>query len=357
MEATFGDHVILGMDANEDVRRGETDEILGQAGLCEIILELHNDQSPPATHNRNNKRELIDGFWTTRGITITKGGYLAFGEGFSSDHHALWFEALHSVALGQRLTEMALLQPKRLKSKDPRLAKKYIKQVKLKMKTTGFQTRFNAFKMNVTTDWNKMMLVEYNWLQNENTTICKEVESKLRKLFMGGVPWSPEIQILRDKIEAWYMLVRKKKNVQVSVKCIRRFLKKVPSITNAFTCTLPEALQSRQMAFLEYRSARKLDALKWRETFQGTLAEAIALKKGTDVETEAKNLRRIELQRRQARNVKRMRGKRNNNRVNKLWYTEDDGTRVQCDTHILQWNMHASQKTRLASAKPKILLQ
>jgi antitoxin component of MazEF toxin-antitoxin module len=86
------------------------------------------------------------------------------------------------------------------------------------------------------------------------------------------------------------------------------------------------------MAFLEYRSARKLDALKWRETFQGTLAEAIALKKGTDVETEAKNLRRIELQRRQARNVKQMRGKMNNNRVNKLWYTEDDGTRVQCDT-------------------------
>jgi hypothetical protein len=182
------------------------------------------------------------------------------------------------------------------------------------MKTSGFQTRFNAFKMNVTPDWNKMMQAEYNWLQNENTTICKEMESKLRKLFMGGVPWSPEIQILRDKIEAWSMLVRKKKNVQVSVKRIRCFLKKVPSITNAFTCTLPEALQCRQMAFMEYQSARKLDTLKWRETFQGTLAEAIALKKGTDVETKAKNLRRFEQQRRQARNVKQMRGKMNNNR-------------------------------------------
>jgi hypothetical protein len=96
----LGDHVILGMDANEDVRRSETDEILGQAGLREIILELHNDQSPPATHNRNNKREPIDGFWATRGITITKGGYLvAFGEECPSDHHALWFEASYSVAL------------------------------------------------------------------------------------------------------------------------------------------------------------------------------------------------------------------------------------------------------------------
>ncbi len=128
------------------------------------------------------------------------------------------------------------------------------------------------------------------------------------------------------------MVVRRKKQVRVSVKRIRRFLRKVPSVRNAFTCSLQEATNHRHAAYKEYKAARKTEAQKMRENFQGTLAEAIALKKGTDVETEANNLRRIEKQRRQARNVKRMRGKIGNSRVTKIWYTDDDGTRVQCDT-------------------------
>jgi hypothetical protein len=56
---------------------------------------------------------------------------------------------------------------------------------------------------------------------------------------MGGVPWSAEIQLLRDKIELWEMLVCRKKKVKISVKRIRCFLKKV-SIRDAFTCSLKE---------------------------------------------------------------------------------------------------------------------
>ncbi len=58
---------------------------------------------------------------------------------------------------------------------------------------------------------------------------------------MGGVPWLLEIQTIRDKIELWEMLVRRKKKVKVSVKSIRQFLKKGSS-SHAFTCLLKEAL-------------------------------------------------------------------------------------------------------------------
>jgi hypothetical protein len=115
----LGDHLVLGMDANEDVRQGEVHDMLSSIGLREVILELHNDQSPPATYNRNQSREPINGIWATRGITITRGGYLAFGEGCPSDHRVLWFDASYSVALGQRPPAMAPLQHKRLKAKDP----------------------------------------------------------------------------------------------------------------------------------------------------------------------------------------------------------------------------------------------
>ena len=191
-----GDHVILGMDSNEDVRSGEVYQFLSQAGLREVILALHPDLSPPATHNRNQNREPIDGFWSTAGIEITKGGYLAFGLGCPSDHRVLWFEATYSVILGQRPSDLAPISPKRLKAKDPRLTKKYIQQVKTSMRTSGFLSRFDDLSLHSQLPWSKPSQVKYNHLQQENTALRKSIEKKLRTLYMGGVPWSPELQVL-----------------------------------------------------------------------------------------------------------------------------------------------------------------
>ena len=330
----LGDHVIIGMDANEDVRKGEVHDLFSAAGFREVILDLHNDLSPPATYNRNTQRQPIDGFWATSGISITRGGYLAFGEGCPSDHRAIWFDISFSVAFGQRPGSMATLQPKRLKSTDPRLTKKYHKNVQAKMNSSGFKSRFDAFKLGSQINWSLASQLAFNKLNNESTAIRKEVEGKLRKLCMGGMPWSSELQVLRDTIELWAMIVRRKSRVKVSVKRIRKFLLKVPAVRNAFSCTLDEAIQERNLAFKKYKAISKKDAIKMRQNFQGTLAEAIALKKNSDVETEAKKLRTHEKQRRQGRNVKRMLGKLGNSRVTKLFYTDQDGTRVQCDTQF-----------------------
>jgi hypothetical protein len=152
---TLGDHIVFGMDANEDIRRGDVHDQLALAGFRELILDLHPDLSPPATQNRNTQREVIDGLWGTPGVTITKGGYLGFGDACPSDHRLLWFEASFSVAFGQRPSELAPMQPKRLKAKDPRLAKKYKKRVKSKMRSCGFKARFDSFKLRATIDWSK----------------------------------------------------------------------------------------------------------------------------------------------------------------------------------------------------------
>jgi hypothetical protein len=59
----LGDHILLGMDANKDVRCGEVHAVFQAAGLSELILDLHSDQSPPATYNRNTQRQPIDSMW------------------------------------------------------------------------------------------------------------------------------------------------------------------------------------------------------------------------------------------------------------------------------------------------------
>ena len=221
----LGDHVIIGMDANEDVRQGEVYDLFHEAGLTEVILDLHHDLGPLATYNRNTKRQPTDGIWATSGIKITRGGYLAFGEGCPSDHRVLWFDISFSVAFGQRPEAMAPLQPKRLKSKDPRLVAKYHKNVKANMLQQGFTSRFHEFQLQSQLDWNMHSQLKFNKLNNEQKAIRKAVEKKLRKLCMGGVPWSSELQTLRDTIELWAMVLRRKSRVKVSVKRIRRLLR------------------------------------------------------------------------------------------------------------------------------------
>jgi hypothetical protein len=81
-----GDHIILGMDANEDARDGTVNDALMKLGLREAILDRHQDKSPQATHNRNKNRTPIDGIWISPSIYITVGGYLPFGEECPSDH-------------------------------------------------------------------------------------------------------------------------------------------------------------------------------------------------------------------------------------------------------------------------------
>jgi hypothetical protein len=54
--------LIIGMDANKDVRTGATEELFRAAGMKEAILvDKHKALIPPATHNMNNKRQPIQG--------------------------------------------------------------------------------------------------------------------------------------------------------------------------------------------------------------------------------------------------------------------------------------------------------
>jgi hypothetical protein len=70
-----GDQIIIGIDANEDVRTGRTAEFFRALGMKEAILSRHQERSPPATYNRNNSREPIDGLWVTPGLKAVAAGY------------------------------------------------------------------------------------------------------------------------------------------------------------------------------------------------------------------------------------------------------------------------------------------
>lgn len=132
-----GGHIIVGIDANEDIRTGETEKTFKDLDMNECILLKHNDKSPPATNNRNTKRQPIVGIFTTPGIVPIRAGYLPFGEGGISDHRSLWVDFNYVDLLGYQGVPLAILEPRRLSCKIPRIKEKYKKLTRKMLIKTG----------------------------------------------------------------------------------------------------------------------------------------------------------------------------------------------------------------------------
>ena len=75
-----GDHIILGIDANEDIRSGKINSMTKLLGMRDAVLDLHDQTEPPETCNKNTQRVPIDGIFVTPGIMPTAGGYSAYGQ-------------------------------------------------------------------------------------------------------------------------------------------------------------------------------------------------------------------------------------------------------------------------------------
>ena len=83
-----GHKVVLGKDANGNIRSSNCSKMLEETKMKEVILNFHKKKSPPATHNRNRTRKPIDSIWTSTGIEAISCGFLPFQDekGFYSDH-------------------------------------------------------------------------------------------------------------------------------------------------------------------------------------------------------------------------------------------------------------------------------
>ena len=84
-----GDHDVLGLDVNDDVRSGVVQKELANVGIFEAIIRHHPTKSVPATRNKNESRKPIDGIWTSPSVEVLhRCGYLSFDSynGFFSRH-------------------------------------------------------------------------------------------------------------------------------------------------------------------------------------------------------------------------------------------------------------------------------
>ncbi len=230
-------------------------------------------------------------------------GYKAFGVGCPSDHRVLWADFTYEDAFGVSGTPLVHPGVRRLNTNNPRLVEKYVQQLRHQLVYSGLAKRLFALEICAKQHgWPDALQVEYDDIQFTHIKLRKTIERNLRKLRMGGVPWSPKLQGFRDAIELWSMILRKHKGVKVSITRIRRYMAKT-GVWDAFESDVTGAAHRLKTAHSKYRTAKQ-QAISWRDDFLLSIAEANALKYGTSVDQEWKKLTRVEGQKTQARNVK-----------------------------------------------------
>ena len=124
----FGHHVVLGMDANGDVRDGVVAVALDEIGIGEAVIKNHRGESVPATYARNTLRTPIDSIWTSPGLDVLRCGFLPFHSvyGFPSDHQMIWVEICNQSLFGHRPQRIFRAPISKVESNDPANREKYI---------------------------------------------------------------------------------------------------------------------------------------------------------------------------------------------------------------------------------------
>ena len=98
-----GDKIIFMGDLNEDVRSADIQNRFKSLDMHEGILDMHGSNAP-ATFDGGSKP--IEGVWVSKGLQLTKAGYMAFGQCPFGSHRCLWIEFQKSDALGQDLHQI-----------------------------------------------------------------------------------------------------------------------------------------------------------------------------------------------------------------------------------------------------------
>ena len=91
-----GDSIIIGIDMNGDVRKGELAMQLRRLDMRDLILHQHESMSPPSTYNQNQNRTPIDALWGSMLLDVERLGYRPFNQELpsapSDGHRMIWVE-------------------------------------------------------------------------------------------------------------------------------------------------------------------------------------------------------------------------------------------------------------------------
>ena len=74
-----GNLIIIGMDANDNVRNGEVNTMLRNRGFVEVHAARHPQLPTASTCNKNTRNIPVDGIWASPSLDCLAAGYYGYG--------------------------------------------------------------------------------------------------------------------------------------------------------------------------------------------------------------------------------------------------------------------------------------
>ena len=339
----LGDQLVIGIDANEDVRSGVLTTKLERLGLVENVTAKHGCQGPP-TYDRGSVP--IDGMFVSRTLRGCRCGY----DEFIWDHRLVWIEIPLTIAFGHNLPPIVKAKARRLKCEDPRVVQRYLDLYKadiLKFDMMGMATRLQELAKVIPLHHAKN---QYDVLDHMRFAAMMEAEKRCRKLKMGAKQWTPDFQRIREEIKLWNLVLRKMRGTSVNGRFLERQIKKC-GLLDALTWSVDEVLVKRKNAY----RAEKIMAMQSeanRQSWLESLCEAKAEAGEGDKETVYRNLIRVEAQRRNARIIGRVNGKLQSGSVTSVVAPNENGEwvevvgKVEIEKALLQENERRFNQAR-----------
>lgn len=197
----MGDHIILMLDGNSNMKGSDLSRALTQLSLVEAILERHGSDGP-ATHKRNSTKTPIDGIWLSPGLKLERGGYFEYDEVIPSDHRCLWVDLSFTMAFGHNMPPLCKRQLRRLHCKNPRLVENFINLYHQFARPLNLFHRIQELEKKAAFMSKSEIINEYEELDSLRCEATAFAEKNCRKLRTGQVAFSPELNESRLKIKA-----------------------------------------------------------------------------------------------------------------------------------------------------------
>ena len=320
----LGDHLMIGIDANEDVRTGTVATMLRRLGLRDLLLDgLLQGTAAPETNIRNTNSMPIDAIFVTPGLMAAIGGFSRYNQMAMSDHRMPWADIPNEYFLGHNPPQTPPPTFRRINGKDPRSRDKYNKVTKkeyakaenaIPTKLANLQQlradKANAFDVM----WAHQQLLE------SCMKIRLETARRMRHFYSGNYEWSLEWTRL-DKTVKYWATAKKKFHTRIRGRTLQKMSRQA---------SLPEECLKMQeeeckLKWAEAKTAFekfKPSASKVAAEMRISMSKAIADKNGTDPDAELKKLSRHAKQRETGLKIRRVNKKLKKGFVHKFVITD-----------------------------------
>jgi hypothetical protein len=240
--------------------------------MTEIILDQHGNEAP---NTYTDGSVPIDGIFASKGISAMFSGYSSFCWGMYSDHRLLWADLDMSALLGTTAAPLWKPQARRLKCEDPRLVTRFVNKRLQHMVEADLEgkrlhiTELIENNANIQ-EWGPI-LEELDQLRVEG---IMQADNQCRKLCMGNVPWSPDLQLCMSRI-GYYQRCRLRYclHKQINSRTLRHWFKKAKLDIPVTSANM--VIKCIQEEFRTYNIIKN-QATSKRKIFLETLAEAKA---------------------------------------------------------------------------------